>query len=354
MKKIWKILVCSLALVFLLTGCGEKIVAKVNGEKITEEQLNIKVEQAAAMNGYDLEGENGDIVKKFLQEQMLQAMIMEKLVIQDAKEKNLPFDKKVLKEEMENFKKNFKSEKEYQDFLTSMKLTKKGMEDIYKYMLTYNQLFEEVTKDITTPTTDPEQYYNEHPEEFDQPEMVQVRHILVEKEEEAKEIIALLEKGEDFKKLAIERSKDESVAQNEGLMEYFPMGGYMVPEFEEASFALKEIGSYTKEPVKTDFGFHIIKLEGRQEPRHIPFEEVKDAMHERFLAEEKNTKFQEYEQELLANANVENLLSQENEEGNVEEQGQEEQGQGQELEQEQEQEQAGNSDQEEAASGEKN
>lgn len=325
MKKISKILVCllALALVFLFTGCGEKIVAKVNGEKITEEELNIKVEQIAALNGYDLEGANSDIVKNFLQEQMLQAMIMEKLVIQDAKERKLSLDKKVLKEEMKKFEESFQSEKEYQDFLAANKLTKKDMENIYKNMLIYNQLFEEVTKDITTPSTDPEQYYNEHPEEFDQPEMVQVRHILVEKEEEAKEIIALLDKGEDFKKLAIERSKDPSVEHNEGLMEYFPMGGYMVPEFEEASFALKEIGSYTKEPVKTDFGYHVIKLEGKQEPRRIPFEEIKNTLIERFLAEEKNTKFQEYEQELLDKAVVENFLAQENEEGNGEEQEQE-------------------------------
>ena len=339
MKKFCKILVCSLALVLLLTGCGEKIVAKVNGEKITEEQLNTKVEQAAAMNGYDLEGENGELVKKFLQEQMLQALIMERLVIQDAKEKDIPFDNNVLKEEMKRFEENFQSEKEFQDFLTSIKLTEKDMEGIYKYMLIYNQVFEDVTKDITTPTTDPEQYYNEHPEEFDQPEMVQVRHVLVEKEEEANEIIALLEKGDDFKKIAVERSTDPSVEQNEGLMEYFPMGGGMIPEFEEASFALEEIGSYTKEPVKTDYGYHIIKLEGKQEPRHIPFEEIKSSLSERFLAEEKNTKFQEYEQELLANAEVENLLPKDNEEGNVEEQGQE---QGQEE----------STDQEETASGE--
>jgi len=317
---------------FLLVGCGEKIVAKVNGEKITEEQLNTKVEQIAALNGYDLEGENGVVVKKFLQEQVLQALVMEKLVVQDAKEKGLPFDKNVLKEEMKNFEESFQSEKEFQDFLTANKMTKKDMEGIYKNMLIYNQLFEDVTKDITAPATDPEQYYKEHSSEFDQPEMVQVRHILVKKEEEAKEIIALLEKGDDFKAMAIERSKDPSVEQNEGLMEYFPMGGYMVPEFEEASFALEEIGSYTKEPVKTEFGFHIIKLEGKQDPRHIPFEEIKDSLSERFLAEEKNTKFQEYEQELFANAEFENLLSQENEEGNEEGNAEEQEQVGQEQE----------------------
>lgn len=346
-KKCWKLLVLSLALVFLLSGCGEKIVAKVNGEKITESQLNTKVEQIAALNGYDLEGENGELVKGFLQEQMLQALIMEKLVIQDAETRKIPFDNKILEAEMNNFKASFSSQQEYQEFLTANKLEEKDMKNIYKNMLIYNALFNEVTKDITESSKDPEEYYNEHSEEFDQPEMVQVRHILVETEEEAKEVLTLLAEGGDFKELALERSTDPSVKQNEGLMEYFPQGGYMVPEFEEASFALKEIGEITPEPVKTDYGYHLIKLEGREEAKHLSFEEVKDSLVERFLAEEKNAKFQVYEEELLANAEIENLLLENEEEENGEEQGepegQEQEGQeeneenveGQEQEQEQ-------------------
>lgn len=329
MRKHWKVWVYMLALVFLLAGCGEKIVAEVNGEKITEAQLNTKVEQIAALNGYDLEGEHGDLVRDFLEEQMLQALIMEKLVAQDAKARNISFDKNVLKEELKNFKDSFTNEKEYKDFLAANKLTEKDMENIYKNMLIYNALFEEVTKDITESSIDPKQYYDEHPEEFEQPELVKVRHILVETEEEAKEILTLLEEGKDFKELALEKSTDPSVTQNEGLLE-FPRGGYMVPEFEEASFALKEIGSYTKEPVKTDYGYHIIKLEGREEARHLTFDEIKDSLVERFLAEEKNTKFQAYEEELLAKADIKYYLEDEKKEkGEEQEQGQE-QGEGQE------------------------
>jgi len=322
MKKYLQLFVCMLTLIFLITGCGENIVAKVNGEKITEAQLSTKVEQIASLNGYDLNGENGELVRGFLEEQMLQALIMEKLVIQDAAERKISFDKAELKEEMKKFKDSFATEKEFKDFLATNKLKEKDMESIYQNMFVYNALFAEITKDIIEPLSDPEEYYNDHPEEFDMPEMVQVRHILVKKEEEANEILALLENGEDFKELALEKSIDPSAKQNEGLMEYFPKGGYMVLEFEEASFALEEIGEITQEPVKSEFGYHIIRLEGRQEAKHLTFEEVKDSLLERFLAEEKNTKFQAYEEELLNNAQIENFLSEDEAEPNGDEQGQ--------------------------------
>lgn len=329
MKKCWKLMVYMLALAFLLTGCGDKIVAKVNGEQITETQLNVKVEQIAALNGYDLEGKNGELVKGFLEEQMLQALIMEKLVLQDAKEKKIPLDKKKLKAELEKFKEGFSAEKEYQEFLAANKLAEKDMEKIYKNMLIYNGLFAEVTKDITKAAKDPEAYYNENPEEFYQPEMVQVRHVLVEKEEEAKEILVALEQGEDFKKLALEKSTDPSVQQNEGLLDYFAKDGYMVEEFEKAAFALKEIGEYTKKPVKSDFGYHIIKLEGRKEAKQLTFDEVKDKLAQRFLAEEKNERFQAYEEELLAKAKIEKMLpkdkAEDKDKGNEDEKNAEEQ-----------------------------
>ncbi|HHY06787.1 MAG TPA: hypothetical protein GX532_07435 [Clostridia bacterium] len=320
MKKLWKLAVYMLVFAFLLTGCGDNIVAKVNGEKITETELNNKVEQVAMMNGHNLEGEHGAVVRGFLEEQILEALIMEKLVLQDAKAKKIPLEKKKLKEELKNMKASFTSDKEYKEFLAANKLTEKELKKMYETMFIYNGLFEEVTKDIAKPSQDLEEYYQEHQEEFFRPEMVQVRHVLVEKKEEAKEILAALAEGEDFKKLALEKSTDPSVEQNEGLIDYFPKGGYMVPEFEEAAFALKEVGEYTKKPVKTDFGYHIIKLEGRQEEKQFAFEEVKEQLAERLLALEKNEKFQAYEEELLAQAEVERMLPRDTEDENGEEQ----------------------------------
>ncbi|KAB0536863.1 peptidylprolyl isomerase [Pseudochrobactrum algeriensis] len=102
---------------------------------------------------------------------------------------------------------------------------------------------------------------------------VRARHILVKTEDEAKAIIKKLEGGAKFEDLAKESSTDGSAAQG-GDLGYFGEG-MMVPEFEKAAFAL-EVGSYTKEPVKSQFGYHIIKLEDKRQQQPPAFDEVKD------------------------------------------------------------------------------
>ncbi len=89
-------------------------------------------------------------------------------------------------------------------------------------------------------------------------EEVHARHILVPTEDEAKKIIAQLDKGADFATLAKQQSKDPG-AQNGGDLGWFKKGD-MVPEFATAAFALQP-GKYTETPVKTQFGYHVIKVE---------------------------------------------------------------------------------------------
>ena len=100
---------------------------------------------------------------------------------------------------------------------------------------------------------------------------VQARHILLESKEAAMEIISALDAGADFAKLAEESSTGPSAA-NGGDLGYFTRGA-MVPSFEEASFNLGK-GEYTKEPVQTQFGWHVIKIEDRRVPPAPTFEQA--------------------------------------------------------------------------------
>ncbi|MBC2883799.1 peptidylprolyl isomerase [Ochrobactrum sp. CM-21-5] len=102
---------------------------------------------------------------------------------------------------------------------------------------------------------------------------VRARHILVKTKEEADAIIKKLEGGSKFEDLAKESSTDGTAA-NGGDLGYFTEG-QMVPEFEKAAFALKP-GEYTKEPVKSQFGFHVIQLEDRRTKQPPAFDQVKD------------------------------------------------------------------------------
>jgi peptidyl-prolyl cis-trans isomerase C len=100
---------------------------------------------------------------------------------------------------------------------------------------------------------------------------ISARHILVKTEEEAKAVIAELDAGKDFVEIAKEKSTDPNKSEG-GDLGYFGKGR-MVPEFETAAFALEK-GTYTKEPVKTQFGFHVIKVEDKRKQQPPALDQV--------------------------------------------------------------------------------
>ncbi|HXE16334.1 MAG TPA: peptidylprolyl isomerase [Stellaceae bacterium] len=114
-------------------------------------------------------------------------------------------------------------------------------------------------------------------------EEIDARHILVKTEAEAKQIIAQLEKGADFAKLAKEKSIDPAGKDSGGDLGWFTKD-QMVPEFANAAFALKK-GQFTKTPVKTRFGWHIIKLVDRRAAPPPSYDEVKQQMAQRIQGE---------------------------------------------------------------------
>ncbi|MFN3833153.1 MAG: peptidylprolyl isomerase [Allorhizobium sp.] len=117
-------------------------------------------------------------------------------------------------------------------------------------------------------------------------EEVRARHILVKTEDEAKQIITDLDAGKDFIEIAKEKSTDPNKTEG-GDLGYFTKGR-MVPEFEEAAFALEK-GTYTKTPVQTQFGFHVIRLEDKRDAPPPAFEAVEQqvrqlVMRDKYLA----------------------------------------------------------------------
>jgi peptidyl-prolyl cis-trans isomerase C len=100
------------------------------------------------------------------------------------------------------------------------------------------------------------------------------RHILVDKEDDAKAIIASLKRGETFEKLAKEKSKDTGSKDNGGDLDWAPAGRY-VPEFGNAIKALPK-GQLTETPVKSPFGYHVIRVDDSRAMKVPGFDEVKD------------------------------------------------------------------------------
>ena len=102
-------------------------------------------------------------------------------------------------------------------------------------------------------------------------EEVRARHIIVKTKEEAEAIIKELDAGGDFEAIAKEKSTDGAAAQGGDLGYFGP--GQMVPEFDQAARAM-EIGSHSKEPVETQFGWHVIKVEDKRQKEPPAFEQV--------------------------------------------------------------------------------
>lgn len=307
MKKISAVLVYVLLLLFILTGCGAKVVAVVNGEKISEEELNTRVSQFAAMYGYDVENPDNKEMIGYLKQQVMEYLIEEKIILQSAKERKLEVKNEDVEAELDSIKGQLGDEEKFKEFLAERKFTEKDLKTFISNQLILNKLIYEVTRDITTSDRDPKEYYEEYKSEFYEPEKIQARNIVVRTEAEALDIISRLDKGEDFAKLAVELSIDPSAKDNEGLIDYFDSTAMLVDEFKDAAFALK-VGEYTKEPVKSLYGFHIIKVEDRIAAKTRTFEEVKDELVNRFIMEEKNEKFMEFVDDLMEKAVIERKL----------------------------------------------
>ncbi|MDX8516243.1 peptidylprolyl isomerase [Mesorhizobium captivum] len=103
---------------------------------------------------------------------------------------------------------------------------------------------------------------------------IHARHILVKTKEEAEAIIKQLDGGADFQKLANEHTSDPSGKSSGGDLGWFGPG-QMVPEFDKAAFAL-DVGKYSKEPVQSQFGWHVIKVEDKRAKQPPAFDDVKD------------------------------------------------------------------------------
>jgi len=125
------------------------------------------------------------------------------------------------------------------------------------------------------------------------------RHILVENEGEARDLIASLKKGGDFAKLAAEKSIDDGSKNEGGILNWSPSGAYVRP-FAEALTKLQK-GQLTDEPIHTSFGWHVIELMDLRPMEIPPFEEVKQNIQQRILQRE----FATVVQELRSKAKVE-------------------------------------------------
>lgn len=174
------------------------------------------------------------------------------------------------------------------------------LEDLKKRLVVEVFLKKRVETDAKVSDDDLKKFYDQNKDKFKTGEQFRASHILVKTEKEAKDIAAQIKAGGNFEELAKKYSVDASASRG-GDLGWFGKGS-MVPAFEKAATALKE--GQVSDVVKSDFGYHIIKLTGKRPAGIRPFEEVKDQIKAAIMPSKQQEVFQKIKEELKKSAKI--------------------------------------------------
>ena len=177
---------------------------------------------------------------------------------------------------------------------------KEALESVTKEILT-SMAMNKALGDVTVTEEDAKKYYDENKDAFSVPPTVSARHILVSTEEEANKVREEINNGLSFADAAMKYSSCPSKEQGGNLGEFSK--GMMVPEFEKASLDA-EIGAIS-EPVKTQFGYHLIVVDSKNEGSVKSFEEVKNSVVNELLKKAQHKKYEDLLQQLEGKYGVE-------------------------------------------------
>jgi parvulin-like peptidyl-prolyl isomerase len=318
MKRLSKILVLFLAFGLLLAGCGSKgdaadtgkVIAKVNGEEIHEKTFDDWYMRTMALTlGIDMTKEIDEQTKSFLDSYKLSYLASytsQKVLVQEAEKAGVKIEDKAIDDYIKNLQASYgEDDAGFEEVLKMMGFTKASIRDYIGEQMMIQGLYEKKTEHITQGDITAQEYYDQHPSEFTTKESRAVRHILVEKEEEAKDIIKELDQGADFTKLAQEKSLDTGSKDSGGVIGSFDEDGNYVPEFKDATFALAKVGDYTKEPVKSDYGYHVIILDEITPAGKKAFADVEQDIVSKIIYEAKDNFFENYYNEVVDQATIE-------------------------------------------------
>jgi peptidyl-prolyl cis-trans isomerase C len=239
MRKLSVAACVSLALLAPLAAMAQNV-AVVNGKPVPKARVDALVAQAT---------KQGQPKTPELEKQARDEVVMREMFMQEAERRGLQATP---------------------DFKTQMEFARQ--------QILIRELFEDYRKKNPVTDADIQAEYDKFKAQSTGTEY-RARHILVEKEEDAKNLIKQLNGGAKFEDVAKKNSKDPGSAENGGDLDFAKPDAY-VPEFGQAMIKLKK-GEMTQEPVKSQFGYHIIKLEDSREAKFPPLADIKPQIEQR-------------------------------------------------------------------------
>jgi peptidyl-prolyl cis-trans isomerase C len=291
-------------------------VAVVNGEKISKAELEKNFKEAMASSGVGSTPLTADQKLQGYRE-ILSGMIIEKLV--DKESANVQVSKEELDAQLAKIKAQFPSEEVFQSEMKKSGLTMdQFMANLQRSLRQTKWMQSQVQGKDAITEADAKAFYDANQKDFTNPDLVKASHILFllppdatpeqvkAAEKKAKDAIVRANKGEPFAQLVTELSEEPGAKQRGGDLGYFSKDK-MVPEFANAAFA-QQVGTVSATPVRTKFGYHVIKVTEKKPAGVATFDEAKAQIMKYLQAEKRRTIFKGVVQDLRQAAKIEDNL----------------------------------------------
>ena len=288
-------------------GCGnvlDRAAATVRGEPIPAEEIEADLEAFRGTQEFKqlASQQSPESVSRQFEQATLARLIRGAVLEPEAQQRGIEVTQKELDHEIENIKSQLPSEKAFDQALKERSLTLADVEDLVSAQLIEQELRREVTADVAPTTAELRARYKKN---IDQYKETRTQHILVQDAKLAGKLSNRLQAapedkvGRLFEKLAAKHSEDTSNAKKAGDLGFQPAGA-LVPQFESAAAGL-EVGEVS-DPVRTQFGWHVIRLLGR---RTRPFQSVRPELAEEARTERAEEVWQSFLEDAYARAEVE-------------------------------------------------
>ncbi|WP_105617009.1 peptidyl-prolyl cis-trans isomerase [Vallitalea okinawensis] len=292
----------SVLLVFSIVGCSseegqekvdenKEVAAMVGDTPIYQEEVDLQMDYMKMMMElqYGAEYKENVEIMAYLEQQeqeYLNYLIETQLLTQKAKELDFAVNDEDIQAEYDKAKANYDTEEAFIEALNANALDEESFKERIKEGLMVNQLIEQYTADVTVTDEEIETYYNENLVQFTTGAGADMAHILVATEEEAIKVKEEYDNGASFEDLAAQYGTDGTKDQGGalGFVTYDDPG--FDADFRAGAAELEE--GQVSEPVKTQFGWHLIKVTNLQEEVVMPLEDAKVQISESLTAEKKN------------------------------------------------------------------
>ena len=341
-----KLLVCLAVSTVLFTGCSlnhNNGIIKVNGQVIKQADFDKEFDKTIDNSMFKALGGSKNFVKSdenpmynVFKEKVVNELIIKALIDSEIEKRNITVSKDEVQEELKQIIDKVGSKEELNKILKERGISNSQFINDLKTQIKIKKLVNTVQK-VEVTEADVKKYYDSHQKEFTHEEQVRASHILIstdvlgiinslkeknpemnpaqlneevekrlaEQKTKAEAILAEVQKNpEKFEKIASEKSDDRASAERGGELGYFSREA-MVPEFSKAAFSMKP--NTISELVKTNYGYHIIKVTDRMEAGITPYAKVKDELKFFLETQKQIAVLKDLTASLMKNAEIEYL-----------------------------------------------